>query len=136
NLAQMAERKVLDLFGPPGVVINENLDVLHFRGRTAPYLEPAPGAATLNLLRLARPEIHVDLRRAIDEALHEDRHVSAKCKLLDGGQTHPFTLEVIPMPEPETRTRCLLVLFHSIEPAPAPPSAPSLVTSVDGQDQR
>ena len=136
NLAQMAERKVLDLFGPPGVVINENLDVLHFRGRTAPYLEPAPGAATLNLLRLARSEIHVDLRRAIDEALREDRHVSATCKLLDGAQAHPFTLEVIPMPEPETRTRCLLVLFHSIEPAPASPNATAIAPSVDGHDQR
>ena len=132
NLAQMAERKVLDLFGPPGVVINESLDVLHFRGRTAPYLEPAPGAATLNLLRLARPEIHGDLRRAIDEALREDRHVSVKCKLLDGGQPQPFTLEVIPMPEPETRTRCLLVLFHSIERTPASPTAPF----VDKPDQR
>jgi two-component system CheB/CheR fusion protein len=135
NLAQMAERKVLDLFGPPGVVINENFDVLHFRGRTAPYLEPAPGAATLNVLRLARPEIHADLRRAIAEALKDDRHVRVDCSLSEGGQLRPFKLEVIPMPEPETRTRCLLVLFHAPEPTePAP--AVSVAPRVEGADPR
>jgi two-component system CheB/CheR fusion protein len=136
NLAQMAERKVLDLFGPPGVVVNENLDVLHFRGRTAPYLEPAPGAATLNLLRLARPEIHGDLRRAIHQAQTEDRHVSVKCTLSDGGELRPFTLEVIPMPDPETRTRCLLVLFHAIEPPPPPASAEAISADAQQLNQR
>ena len=129
NLAQMAERKVLDLFGPPGVVINENFDALHFRGRTTPYLEPAPGAATLNILRLARPEIHADLRRAVHEALSQDRHVKVASSVNDAGAQRPFTLEVLPMADPDTRTRCLLVLFHAEpeakEPSPAPVALPA-----------
>ena len=136
TLAQMAERKVLDMYGPPGVVINENLDVLHFRGRTTPYLEPPPGPATLGILRMARPEIHAELRRAIGEALSEDRHVTTKCALTDGGQRRPFTLEVIPMPEPETRTKCLLVLFHAPEAAQPAQAAAAPPASTEGIDQR
>jgi two-component system, chemotaxis family, CheB/CheR fusion protein len=125
NLAQLAERKILDLFGPPGVVINENFDALHFRGRTSPFLEPAPGAATLNILRLARPEIHADLRRAVQRALDEERHVTLTSQISDGGGLRPFLLEVVPLTDPDTRTRCLLVLFHppaEESRAPSPPS--------------
>src|SRR5581483_2341325 len=44
---QLADRKVIEKYSPPGVVISENGDVVQFRGRTGPYLEPAPGNATL-----------------------------------------------------------------------------------------
>ena len=68
NLASLADRKVLELYGPPGVVVNEDLDVVHIRGRTGAYLEPMPGAPSFNILRLARPDLHVELRRALHEA--------------------------------------------------------------------
>jgi two-component system CheB/CheR fusion protein len=112
TIAALAERKVLDLYGPPGVVINENLEVLHFRGRTSPFLEPATGAASLSLMRLARPELHVDLRRAIQDAQASDAQVSVASKLTDEDLVHTFQLDVIPLVDPQTRSKCLLLLFH------------------------
>jgi two-component system CheB/CheR fusion protein len=112
NLASMADRKILDLYGPPGVVINENLEVLHFRGNTGPYLGPAPGAASLNILRLARTEIHADLRRVVYQALTENKAVGAPSRIHEGSEIRDFRIEVLPMTEPDTKTRCLLVLFH------------------------
>ena len=73
SLATVAERKILELYGPPGVVINEDFDIVHIRGRTGPYFEPMPGAPSFNILRLARPELHVDLRRALHEAKAQQR---------------------------------------------------------------
>src|SRR5262249_28353647 len=119
NIATLADRKVLELFGPPGVVINENLEILHFRGRTGSFLEPSPRTASLNVLRLARPELHVDLRRAIQRALSENVRVSVESRLHEGKKMRPFRLEVIPFADPDTKTRCLLVLFHEPEPPPA-----------------
>jgi two-component system CheB/CheR fusion protein len=115
NLAAMADRKVLERYGPPGVVINQSMEILHFRGRTGPYLEPAPGAASLNILRLARPELHADLRRVIHQALSENKETTADSRLVLGAETRPFRLEVVPITEPDTKTKCLLVLFN--EPA-------------------
>jgi two-component system CheB/CheR fusion protein len=120
NIASMADRKILELYGPPGVVINENLDVLHFRGNTGRYLGPAPGAASLNILRLARTEIHADLRRTIHEALTDNKPVSVQSRLRDETETRPFRLDVLPMIEPDSKSRCLLVLFHETPPEGSP----------------
>jgi two-component system CheB/CheR fusion protein len=117
NLASLADKKILEIFGPPGVVINENLEILHFRGRTGPFLEPAPGTASLNILRLARPELHIDLRRTVQRAMTENARVTAECRLNEGKKVRPFKLEVVPILDPDTKTRCLIVLFHEPEPA-------------------
>jgi two-component system CheB/CheR fusion protein len=63
-----ADRIVLGKFTPPGVVVNEHLDILQFRGHTGPYLEPASGAASLNLLKMAREGLLLELRGAINDA--------------------------------------------------------------------
>ena len=116
NLQQLADRKVLDRFGPAGVLVNENLDILQFRGRTGPYFEPQPGTATLNLLKLARPELHLELRSTTGRALRENVPTSGRATLLAGGdQTRLVSIEVHPLRDPETNTRSLLVLFREAE---------------------
>src|SRR5262249_28950637 len=126
NLQQLADRKVLERFGPAGVLVNEGLDVLQFRGRTGPYLEPQPGTATLNLLRLARPELHVELRTATHRALAENVATSAHhLGLRIGDEIHPVAIEVHPLRDPETATRSLLVLFREETETPPPEETPA-----------
>ena len=128
TLAALADRKVLDLYGPAGVVVNEALDILHFRGRTSRYLEPTPGVASLNLLRLARSELQADLRRTTRQALDLDLPASVTSRLCHGETRSEFKLEVLTVVDPETNTRCLLVLFH--EPH-ATEARPPTVTPLD-----
>ena len=45
---------VMARYGPPGVVVNDRLEVLQFRGRTGPFLEPPDGEPQSQLLRMAR----------------------------------------------------------------------------------
>jgi two-component system CheB/CheR fusion protein len=115
SIAQLADRKILEMYGPPGVVIDERLEILHFRGRTGPYLEPLPGAASLNILRLARPELHADLRRSILSALEQNARVIKDCTVYPSPGGRRLRLEVVPITDPDSENRCLLVLFH--EPA-------------------
>ena len=42
-----ADRVLLAKYAPAGVLINEAMEVLQFRGHTGPYLEPPPGRASL-----------------------------------------------------------------------------------------
>ena len=49
-----ADRVILQAYGPAGVLINEQMDILQFRGDTSHYLRPAPGKASLNLLHMGR----------------------------------------------------------------------------------
>src|SRR5512138_2375289 len=48
-----ADRIVLTRYAPPGVVVNDSLEILQFRGRTSPYLEPPHGAPSANVLKMA-----------------------------------------------------------------------------------
>ena len=43
NVFREADRVLLNRYSPPGVLINEDLEILQFRGRTSEFLEPAPG---------------------------------------------------------------------------------------------
>ena len=114
NLQHLADRKVLERFGPAGVLVNENLDILQFRGRTGLYLEPQPGTATLNLLKLARPELHLELRAATHRALEHNVSTSARnIQMTFGDRVRPVSLEVHPLRDAETSTRSLLVLFRA-----------------------
>jgi two-component system CheB/CheR fusion protein len=112
TLAGLAERKILELYGPPGVLVNDDFDVIHIRGRTRGYLEPMPGAPSFNILRLARPDLHVELRRVLTEARTNNRQASIGCRISEEGNVRPITIEVIPVADPETRVRCFMVLFH------------------------
>jgi two-component system CheB/CheR fusion protein len=68
DLGKEADQIVLSRFSPPGVLINSSFDILQFRGRTSPFLEQPPGHATLNLLKMAREGLAIDLRAAIHHA--------------------------------------------------------------------
>ena len=59
-----ADRVILQAYGPTGVLINEQMDILQFRGDTSHYLRPAPGKASLNLLQMGREGLLIDLRAA------------------------------------------------------------------------
>jgi two-component system, chemotaxis family, CheB/CheR fusion protein len=63
-----ADRVVLKHHAPVGVVVNNDMEVVQFRGRTTPYLEAAPGKASLNLLKMARDGLGIKLRTLIGAA--------------------------------------------------------------------
>ncbi|HEY4219695.1 MAG TPA: chemotaxis protein CheB, partial [Myxococcota bacterium] len=112
SIASIADKKILELYAPPGVVVNEDLEIIHFRGRTGMFLEPMPGTPSFNILRQARPELQPDLRRVVDEALQSNASATVSTQMTRDGALHPVLIEVIPMLDPESRRRCLLILFR------------------------
>lgn len=50
DLHKEADRIVWNKYAPAGVIINSDLEILQFRGDTSPYLSPAPGKPSFNLL--------------------------------------------------------------------------------------
>ncbi len=129
SIAHLAERKILDEYAPPGVVVSEKLDVLYFRGRTTPYLEQPSGLATNGLFRLVRPELHLPLKKAIEQSLSTGEITSVVTQIKDNqAGFRPLTLVVQPLREPETKARCLLVLFQEPRMISGPVMTPPLAT--------
>ena len=68
ELGREADRILLARYAPAGVIVNDGMEVLHVRGRTGPYLELPSGAASVNLLKLLREGLLVDVRAAVRRA--------------------------------------------------------------------
>lgn len=110
---QAADRIVLERYAPVGVVINQKLEILHFRGQTSPYLEPPAGRASFNLLRMAKEGLTLELRTAIHQAKQQNAPVRKEgLQLQERGQTRVTNLEVIPLQAPDSEERHFLVLFE------------------------
>jgi two-component system CheB/CheR fusion protein len=117
---QEADRIVLKKYAPAGVVINENMEVLHFRGSIGPYIEPAPGKATLHLLKIARKEFVAELRAAVNQA--KKNHAPVKRQSVEfrgNGQLKAVKISVEPL-ESSSDSRQYLVLFERTSPAVSP----------------
>jgi two-component system, chemotaxis family, CheB/CheR fusion protein len=78
-----ADRLVLKNYAPVGVVIDANMEVVQFRGRTTPYLEQAPGKPSLNVLKLARNGLAIELRSLINAAKRKAATVKKDAVLFD-----------------------------------------------------
>jgi two-component system CheB/CheR fusion protein len=114
-----ATRILRDLYAPPGVTVNDSMQIVHFHGRTSPYLEPPTGEASLNLLRVAHQSILFPLRKAIDTAAERMQPVEeTSVRLERGGETREITLRVVPISE--AGSRFFLVLFEDGAVRPAP----------------
>lgn len=80
DVQKEVDRLLLERFAPPGVVVDERMDIFQFRGKTGPYLDPAPGEASLNLLRMAKTGLQMPLRAAISEAMNKALSSGRKCR--------------------------------------------------------
>jgi two-component system CheB/CheR fusion protein len=106
-----ATRFILDRFGPPGVVVDANLQIIQFRGHTGPYLEPAAGEPNLQVLKMARGGLLHPLRSALQTAKRRSRAVRKERVLVQrNGDWLEITLEVVPLVT--SRGDHFLVLFN------------------------
>ncbi len=125
-----ADRVVLGRYAPAGVVINEHLEVIQFRGDTAAFLAHGPGTASLELLKLARPELAMPLQVAVPRARQEGRPVrEGPIAIVDGNEARHVAIEVIPFRPPSTSARFFVVLF---EEGRGPPTTVSTVPDAVG----
>lgn len=125
DLGREADRVVLSKYSPPGVLINSLFDIIQFRGRTGPFLEPSPGQASLNLLKMAREGLVLDLRTAVYQAKKTGGTVrKAGIRLRSDGQITEVNLEVTPIFGASSKEPYYLVLFQTVERPTLPPEPP------------
>ncbi|PZO18974.1 MAG: ATPase [Leptolyngbya foveolarum] len=113
SVRRQADQIVLGRYAPVGVVVNDQLDILHFRGNTSPYLVVASGDPSFNLLKMIRPELLLELRAAISEAKEQDVAVR-KEDLYVENNAQEIAIEITPVGNPVSQMRNYLVLFEPI----------------------
>ena len=123
EIQRQADRLVLTHYSPTGVVVNRDLEVLQFRGRTATYLEHQQGEATLNLLKLAREGLMLDLRAVLNKAMkHNTRARQENVRVRLNGSFGYVHIEVLPFTVPPSSERFYLVSFEPVPEVESPTS--------------
>ncbi len=113
-----ADRLVLANHTPVGVVINAAMEVIQFRGRPAPFLEQSPGKPSLNVLKLARNGLSVELRTLIGRVKKQQRAVrKERIPFDDHGQHRVLNITVSPLGDKSSLEEVFfLILFEEVAP--------------------
>jgi two-component system CheB/CheR fusion protein len=114
DLAKYVDRLLLNKYAPAGVLVNEKMDVLQFRGRTGAYLEPAAGAPQQNLFKMAREGLVSPLRMAFVQA-KKSRGAARRKGLVAGEDGARRSCEVVVVPlgaAPDIHEPLYLVTFE------------------------
>jgi two-component system, chemotaxis family, CheB/CheR fusion protein len=128
DVQREADRVLLGRFAPASVLVNEHMEILQFRGHTGSYLEPAPGSASLNLLKMVREGLFMELRNAIHKARRQGLSIRREgLRIKSNGDARVINIEVVPIKSAGMRERHFLVLFedgdHDRPPDAAVPRA-------------
>ncbi|MEA5582386.1 chemotaxis protein CheB [Nodularia harveyana UHCC-0300] len=119
ELYKAADLIVLNDYAPVGVIINEDWEILQFRGYTSPYLQPPLGRPNFNLLKMAKDELRLELRTTIHQAKNKQVPVSKSgIQMRDNQQVRQVKIDVVPFKPPAARECYFLVLFASSSPTP------------------
>jgi two-component system, chemotaxis family, CheB/CheR fusion protein len=127
DITREADRIILTRHAPSGVLVNDELEILQFRGDVSAWLSPIAGRASLHLLRMAREGLAAELQAALNEAREKNIRVNRwGVAVQQGGERRLVDLDVTPIDTVQTKERFYLVLFTATDTIPAggaPPKA-------------
>ncbi len=116
NAQREADRITVTQFAPPGVLVNEELQVLQFRGATGAFLESPTGKPSVDVLKMARSGLMLPLRSVIQQAREKNKPARKEnVRVKRSGKTYRVNLEVVPLRN--LRERCFLILFEEVAKA-------------------
>ncbi|MBC7904488.1 MAG: PAS domain-containing protein [Gemmatimonadaceae bacterium] len=108
-----ADEVLLRRFAPPGVTVNNDMEIVQFRGATGVWLESSPGKPNFNLLKMIREEIAFEMRNLLHKAKKSGQgELKENIQFKFQGAVRMVTIEVIPLLN--TSENHWLVLFHEL----------------------
>jgi two-component system, chemotaxis family, CheB/CheR fusion protein len=93
-----ADDILLSKYSPPGVVVNELMEIVQFRGSTGAWLEAPAGKPTMNVIKMAREGLGFEIRNALYKVKSDNipfikKDISVRSK----GLLRLVSIEVIPL---------------------------------------
>jgi two-component system CheB/CheR fusion protein len=107
------DRILAQRFVPGSIVVNDDMEIVQFRGKIGPYLEPSGSHPTFSLSKMTREDLQVDLRDALSRAKKESRPVRKEgLRIASDGGTRNIDLEVIPIRGHSAGERLYIIAFQ------------------------
>ena len=113
DLHKEAERILIAKFAPPGVLVSADLEIVQYLGDTGAYLTPAPGKASLSLLKMLREGLLVAVRAAVHRAGKGEAPVREEAlRVKSNGGYREVAIEVIPVKGSGQNHGGFLIMFE------------------------
>jgi two-component system CheB/CheR fusion protein len=115
DIEKTVDNLLLSRYVPACVVINSDYEILQFRGSTGLFLDPSPGRASLNLLKMAKESLGFELRTAIHKVQKTNEAFrKSGIAIKHNGGSKLVTIEVAPM-KTNSEEQHFLVVFREMD---------------------
>lgn len=108
DFSKITSEILLSNYTPASVIINEHLDIVHFHRDTSPFLLPSAGKPNLNILKMAREGISLELLQAISRIKNDKTRVF-KEDLRVENQDYIVSFEILTIPDDQDH---LMIVFQ------------------------
>jgi len=111
---RQADNILLARYVPAGVLVDDDLNVLQFRGHTGFFLEHRQGSASLNLKSLTQTYLFIELSEAVQETRSTGQPARRENIRISGdGEERYIRFEVLPLNDAEGAAQYFLILFEN-----------------------
>ena len=111
--------QLLEEYAPPSILVNEDYDIVHLSDGAGRFLQWGGGEVSINLLKVAPPELRLELQTALFQALQSGERVEVpQLSVRTDGQLRSVRLLVRPLKRQEAGQNFLLVIFELQSEAP------------------
>lgn len=109
-------QRLAEQYAPPSVLIDGEANIVHLSENASRFLHHAAGTPSHHLLSLVQPELRLELRTAIFQAMRSGKSMEARRVQIQGdGRKRYVNMIVRPVQEPELSGPLVLVLFDEVE---------------------
>ncbi len=121
EIGVVAEKVILRDYSMPCVLVGEDYNIVYFNGEVNKFLIQPGGKPTLNILQMARPEIHYKLNLLLKRAFHE-KHLAVEKDVQVRVNDHYVTADIVvrPIVEAGVGDNLMLVVFQTKQKEKAP----------------
>lgn len=125
RLESLVNTLLIQSFAPPGVLVNEQGDIVFIHGQTGLFLQPAPGTPSHNVFSMAREGLRLELVMALRQASATDTEsVQRRVEVQTNGGSITVDMTVQAIRDPEPLQGLFLITFRPL-PIETPASSPS-----------
>ncbi|MEM5386229.1 CheR family methyltransferase [Paraburkholderia phymatum] len=109
-------QRLVEQYAPPSVLVSRDSEIVHLSDRAGRFLQYSGGEPSHNIVAVVRPELRLELRTAIYQALHTNRSVEARrVRIERDGRSYFVNMTARPVHDAEANADFVLVLFDEVE---------------------
>jgi two-component system, chemotaxis family, CheB/CheR fusion protein len=114
ELRRIADQLLLTRYSPSAVMVDEKLQIVQFFGQAGLFFAPAPGEASLNLLKMVKPGLQLELQAAFQK-IRQNGPMRKEGVVVDlGSGLQALNFEIVPLKNLPVKALYYLVIFEEV----------------------